>query len=80
MGMQNRCHPVHGYAGFAPGQTIADPADDGQRDPLAAPGQPIGVLALVQEDGRTTSARYLGEDGEIRELPAEDVAAMRRRD
>ena len=34
------------------------------------------MLALVQEDGRTTSARYLGEDGEIRELPAEDVAAI----
>ena len=56
--------------------SAADPADDGQRDPLAAPGQPVGVLALVQEDGRTTSARYLGEDGEIRELPAEDVAAI----
>ena len=56
--------------------SAADPADDGRRDPLAAPGQPVGVLALVQEDGRTTSARYLGEDGEIRELPAEDVAAI----
>ena len=48
--------------------STADPAADGQRDPLAAPGQPAGVLALVQEDRRTTSARYLGEDGEIREL------------
>ena len=56
--------------------STADPAADGQRDPLAAPGQPAGVLALVQEDRRTTSARYLGEDGEIRELSAEDVAAI----
>lgn len=47
-----------------------------KRDPLSAPGQPAGVLALVREDGRTTSARYLGEDGQVRELSEDDVSAL----
>lgn len=60
-----------------PSAAATDPAADPEdRDPLSAPGQPAGVLALVREDGRTMSARYLGEDGQVRELSVDDVSAL----
>lgn len=65
-----------------PAQEGAAPEGTGQErpeqlDPLSAPGQPVGVLAWVLEDEQTVSARYLAEDGTVRELSGEDLEALR---
>ena len=48
-----------------------------ERDPLDAPGQPVGVLIAVVEDGEVVTASYRTESGREAPLPQEDVAALR---
>lgn len=55
--------------------TRGDPAPE--RDPLDAPGQPVGVLVAVLQEDEVVTASYRTESGEPAPLPEEDVAALR---
>lgn len=58
--------------------TDADaPAD---RDPLEAPGQPVGVLSVEVVDGQVQRASYLTAQGVAQDLPQQDVDALRNMD
>ncbi|MFF0988874.1 sensor histidine kinase [Kocuria nitroreducens] len=48
-----------------------------ERDPLDAPGQPVGILVAVLQEDEVVTASYRTESGEPAPLPEEDVAALR---
>ncbi|WP_257879737.1 sensor histidine kinase [Kocuria flava] len=47
-----------------------------ERDPLDAPGQPVGVLVAVMLEGDVVTASYRTDSGEPAPLPEEDVAEL----
>ena len=55
--------------------TRGDPALE--RDPLDAPGQPVGVLVAVLQEDEVVTASYRTGSGEPAPLPEEDVEALR---
>ncbi|MEX5301942.1 sensor histidine kinase [Kocuria sabuli] len=57
--------------------TFTRPDAPRDRDPLDAPGQPVGILVVAMQDGEVTSAAHRAESGEAQPLPDEDVEALR---
>ncbi|MFI7580925.1 ATP-binding protein [Kocuria kalidii] len=55
--------------------TGGDPIQE--RDPLDAPGQPVGILVAVMQEGEVVTASYRTGSGVPAPLPERDVAALR---
>ncbi|MGQ1838534.1 sensor histidine kinase [Kocuria turfanensis] len=76
---QDLAERLDGSLRQATGRAITFTGPDGpqDRDPLDAPGQPVGVLVVATHEGQVSTASYRAESGEAEPLPEEDVEALR---